>query len=409
MARPPARTALATPAQMDDLHDRPWFGLVYLFFVYLPLFFLPTVSAATVAASLLATAAFVPLYLLSFRRELAARRRLRIGLMLATATIGYALIPFNPGGNTFVIYAMVMAAAVLDGRRTALVSVVLLAGLGLALWSAVGDWYYASGALAVAAIIGGMAAAGTLYGRERGRRQAELMLTQDEVRRLAGMAERERIGRDLHDLLGHTLSVVALKSELAGKLVHRDPAAALAEIREVEQVARSALAQVREAVAGIRATGLQAELAAARLALLSADVTLDQALPALALPASVETALSMVLREAVTNVIRHAGARRVEVELVEGDDAWCLTVSDDGRGGIGRHGVGITGMGERVASIGGAVEVESPPGAGTRLRFRVPRENWAGPDAAAASASAATPDRAGAGGGAVAEASECSR
>lgn len=377
MSTPASGIREPAASQLDDLHDRPWFGLVYLFFVYLPLFFLPSVPASSILASLLATAAFVPLYLLSFQPAMARRRRLRIAMMLATALIGYALIPFNPGGNTFVIYAMVLAAAVLDAKRTALVSLALLVLLGLALWSVEPDPYYASGAVAVAAIIGSMAAAGTLYGREKNRRQAELMLTQDEVRRLAGMAERERIGRDLHDLLGHTLSVVALKSELAGKLIDRDPDAARTQIREVEDVARSALAQVREAVAGIRATGLQAELASARLALLSAEVTLDQRLPALALPAPVEAALTMALREAVTNVIRHAGARRVDVELVEAPDHWCMTVADDGQGGISRHGVGLTGMRERIDAIGGVLEIESPPGGGTRLLFRIPRQPWA--------------------------------
>jgi len=197
------------------------------------------------------------------------------------------------------------------------------------------------------------------------------------VRRLAGMAERERIGRDLHDLLGHTLSVVALKSELAGKLIQRDPAAARVQIGEVEEVARQALAQVREAVAGIRAAGLQAELAAARLALLSAEISFDQRLPVIELPGEVEAALAMALREAVTNVIRHAGARRVEVELVETAHEWQLSISDDGRGGIGRHGNGLTGMDERLRALGGSVEIDSAPGAGTRVLLRVPRAGYA--------------------------------
>src|SRR6478672_6715206 len=98
-------------------------------------------------------------------------------------------------------------------------------------------------------------------------RDSALKLSHDEVRRLAALAERERIGRDLHDLLGHTLSMVALKSDLAGRLLDRDPAAARNEIGEVSRVAREALAQVRRAVSGIRAAGIAAELAAAKLLL----------------------------------------------------------------------------------------------------------------------------------------------
>jgi two-component system sensor histidine kinase DesK len=215
--------------------------------------------------------------------------------------------------------------------------------------------------------------AGILYARQRVREDAALRLTQDEVRRLAGMAERERIGRDLHDLLGHTLSVVALKSELAGKLVDRDPIAAKAQMREVEQVARDALSQVREAVSGIRASGLEAELALARLALLAAEVRLDAQLAPLALDPATEQALALVLREAVTNVVRHAHARRLEVELTEDAGMLRLSIADDGRGGAGGTGHGLTGMRERVAALGGALELDSPHGGGTRLLLRIPR------------------------------------
>ncbi len=110
---------------------------------------------------------------------------------------------------------------------------------------------------------------------ESQRKRAQLQLSHDEVRRLAALAERERIGRDLHDLLGHTLSLVALKSELAGKLVERDPQAARRELAEVTRVARDALSQVRSAVTGIRAAGLASELASARLLLESDGVSFE--------------------------------------------------------------------------------------------------------------------------------------
>src|SRR5690606_24618433 len=141
-------------------------------------------------------------------------------------------------------------------------------------------------------------------------RDAALRLSHDEVRRLASLAERERIGRDLHDLLGHTLSMVALKSDLAGRLLARDPAAAHREIGEVSRVAREALSQVRRAVSGIRAAGFAAELASARLLLetdgIAFDYRFDDGLGAGILPAGVESALAMTVREAATNIQRHA-------------------------------------------------------------------------------------------------------
>ena len=126
---------------------------------------------------------------------------------------------------------------------------------------------------------------GNYFQSETVRKRAELKLSHEEVRRLAALAERERIGRDLHDLLGHTLSLVALKSDLAGRLIGRDPQAARNEINEVSRVARDALAQVRRAVTGIRAAGLAAELASARLLLESDGVTLRYDAQEVALPA----------------------------------------------------------------------------------------------------------------------------
>src|SRR5690606_14235585 len=121
-------------------------------------------------------------------------------------------------------------------------------------------------------------------------------------------------GRDLHDLLGHTLSMVALKSDLAARLLERDPAAARGEIAAVSRVAREALAQVRRAVSGIRAAGIAAELASAKLLLESDGVAfeyrVDGSLGTGTLPPEVESAFALAVREAATNIQRHARARR---------------------------------------------------------------------------------------------------
>lgn len=357
-----------------DLHDSPWVTLAYLVFVFVPLFFSPRGEGRAVLASLVAVAVFLPMHFRFHRREAAGRA----WLPLAVALVGYALVPFNPGGNTFLVYAGAMGGWAWPARRAVLVTGLLLALLALEFWLVMPPGY-ALGWSLMTALLTSLVLAGTLFARDKARRDAELRLTQDEVGRLAALAERERIGRDLHDLLGHTLSVIALKSELAGRLVERDAAAARTQIAEVENVARQALAQVREAVVGIRAAGLQAELAAARLALLSADVRLDQRLAPVSLAPAAESALAMAVREAVTNVLRHAGASRVEVELsvVEGEVR--LAISDDGRGGAVRPGNGLSGMQERLAEAGGRLEIDSPPGGGTRLLVRLPPTALEGP------------------------------
>ncbi len=364
---PPARTRA-------DIHDSPWVTLAYLLFVFLPMLFGARGWQQALAASLVAVALFLPLHF-HFYRAAPARRPL---LVLAVAAIGWATIPFNPGGNTFLIYACAMAGWSFRPRRAVGVSLALLSVMVLEfLW--VMPARYAVAWSLMATLIALLVMWGTIHSREQARRDAELRLTQAEVGRLAAMAERERIGRDLHDLLGHTLSVVALKSELAGRLVERDPAAARAQMADVESVARQALAQVREAVVGIRATGLQAELAAARLALLSADVRLDQQLAPVPLSPAAESALAMGLREAVTNIVRHAGAHRVDVELAGAGGGVRLAISDDGRGGVAREGTGLTGMRERLAALGGRLEIDSPPGGGTRLVLHLPPAALTGP------------------------------
>lgn len=378
------KPAPAPPLQPGlDEHDpqRRW-GLLYLVFVFLPLFFVPDRHKLLLLSSLAACAVFLPLWLRFTGRDTSARTR---GLCIyGSAALGYALMTVNPGGNTFVIYAMTMAATVWAPRRAAFAALLFWALMSAQFFLLMPDWRYALGVGIAMAMIGGMACAGILASRARERHQAVLKLSQDEVRRLAALAERERIGRDLHDALGHTLSLVVLKTQLARRLLPRDPPAAERQLAELEHAARDALDQVREAVSGIRAGGLQAEIVAARLALLSAEVRLDVQLPALELPAPLDQAFALALREAVTNVIRHARASRVEIELrCEGAGAnaeWRLQISDDGVGGArARSGHnGLPGFAERLQALGGRVELDSPAGLGTRLLLSAPATLRAG-------------------------------
>jgi two-component system sensor histidine kinase DesK len=211
---------------------------------------------------------------------------------------------------------------------------------------------------------------GNLIAAQKMRANQRLNLAQEEIAHLAKVAERERIARDLHDVLGHTLSVVVLKSELAGRLLRHNPEGAHKEIAEVEQIARTALAEVREAIQGYRSEGLAAELDRARATLDAAGVTLECASsPPKLLPAQ-ETVLSLIVREAVTNIVRHAHASHCRISLERNGDRAALLVEDDGRGGIGREGSGLRGMRERVESLGGSFQILSENG--TRLVIDVP-------------------------------------
>ena len=342
-------------------------NLIYLVFVFLPLLLdrTPGANAKAWLASLIAIGVFLPLYWRSYVALPAAQVRIAIAMLL----IGCLLTPISFGGNTFVIYALAtvgwgMSAPFATGFfvLACLVYGAVLKASGLPLLLVL-----------PVAFIGGVVMFGSMFGRIQERRNAVLRLTQDEVRRLARMNERERIGRDLHDLLGHTLSLIAIKSELAGKLLERDASAAAIQVSEIESIARKALGEVREAVSGIRASGFSAELATARLSLLSAGVSLDARIPALPqLASDIESALALSLREAVTNIVRHAAADRVEVELQADPRSLALSISDDGRGTEIKPGNGLTGMRERIEQLGGRLVVDSAPGVGTRLRIWLP-------------------------------------
>jgi two-component system sensor histidine kinase DesK len=304
-------------------------------------------------ASGLAVAVFLPLYFYGYWVE---GRRLAC-VVLAIAALGVVFTPLNPGGGGFTIYAAAFAGR-LEPQRVALRWL-----LGLAAFSALQIWalglspilWYAP---VFALLIGGV----NIHFTAEDRKNALLRQARQEVEHLATIAERERIARDLHDLLGHTLSVVVLKAELASKLADRDPARAVREIREVEAIARQALAEVRSAVLGYRSQGLPAELAAARRALEAAGVKLEAELEPGPLSPAQEGVLALVLREGVTSVIRHARAQRCWIRLERDAEALRLELRDDGRGGAAAEGAGLNGMRERLAQLGGALHTDGSGG-----------------------------------------------
>jgi two-component system sensor histidine kinase DesK len=218
--------------------------------------------------------------------------------------------------------------------------------------------------------------ASTLFVGERERQLAQLRRAHEEIEGLATIAERERIARDLHDLLGHTLSVIVLKSELASKVAQADPARAVAEIRDVERISREALSEVRAAVAGYHSHGFAGELERARHVLATSGVALAVELEPVRMPPKRESVLALVLREAVTNIVRHARASHCHVSLRGDGDGLVLTVRDNGVGGVHPGGSGLAGMHERVRAAGGRLDIDGTRGVTIEVRLP-PREGAA--------------------------------
>lgn len=342
--------------------DEGW--LPYLWLVYLaPMFIGPVQSGRT--WQLLATAAAVLVFLPLYFRAYWLNGRRVLPLIALQCALGVALAPWNPAAPTFFIYAASFAARAGRTRAavTTIAAIVLLACATTLL--APHPLYFLPYAAVFSVLVGVI----NLHAAQVARANARLRLAQDEVRHLAAVAERERIARDLHDVLGHTLSLIVLKSQLASRLAGLDPERAAQEIRDVEQVSRKALAEVREAIRGYQGT-LEDEVARARSLLRAAGIHAELSIQLLPMDRAAEEALALALREAVTNTVRHAEATACTVRVGAEDGVCTLVVQDDGRGGIRAEGSGLRGMRERVESLGGRMEWVCR--GGTALTVRVP-------------------------------------
>ncbi len=295
---------------------------------------------------------------------------LGIGILLA---MGVSLAPVNTGTGVFLIYAAA-AGGFLRPRRLAVAAIgAALALVPVAALVSQAEFPYVLYAYLPVFIFTPIIGITNYANVARSEVNVRLKMAHEEIQRLAAVAERERIARDLHDLLGHTLSTITLKAELAGRLTAIDPQRAAVEVNDIESISRGALAQVREAVRGYRSSGLEGEFANARIALGAAGIEYDYFFESLELRPAVENALALALREAVTNVARHAEAGYCQVRLEAQGQRARLTVLDDGKlaSGTVAEGNGLSGMRSRVEALGGTMSLSSD-GTFTVLAVEVP-------------------------------------
>jgi two-component system sensor histidine kinase DesK len=295
-------------------------------------------------------------------------------LIAVTAELGFGV---GDAGALF-FYAGVSAARIAPERRAltgiGLVSVAAGVSTGIAAssWGAGADIGVTVGTISL-----------TLFALSAfGRANRELQVARRELADLAVAEERHRIARDLHDTLGHSLSVIALKSELARRLLPDDRARADAELADVERVAREALASVRETVSGYRQPSLAIELAGARAALTAAGIEGEVEPAPEGLAPEVDAVLGWAVREGVTNVLRHSEATTARIRVIADRASRSVEVIDDGRGAsspgdtavAAASGVGLAGLRERADRLGGSVEAGPLPERGFRLWVTVPAE-----------------------------------
>lgn len=310
-------------------------------------------------------AIFLGIYIAYMR---ARSMRQRYVYLVAFSLLGMLAFPINGAASNFFVYTTAFLPFVVASvPRT--VAIMTAQSLVVALEG----WLLHLNPINIAIGIFLIAVVGTtnIFFAQQKRANYKLYMAQSEIEQLAAVAERERIARDLHDVLGHTLSVIVLKAELAGRLVERDPERAAQEIADVEKTARTALTEVREAIGGYRSRGLPAEMESARSTLAAAGVALACESPLPALAAAQETVICLAVREAVTNIVRHAHATHCRMRFTTTGDNYCsLAIDDDGTHAMLQEGNGLRGMRERVEAMGGRFAIDTT--LGTRLLIELP-------------------------------------
>ena len=340
----------------------PYVWLVFLFFF----FFQPILNHAGLAEWLItiaATLVFGAMYFAIFWTPPWAAYFLLTGM----AALGIGLSRFNQGSSVFIIFCASFIPWVFPTSRRALIVLAVL----LAVLAIDAGFFHAPTSFWATSMVVTLGVAGSnIHFAEKVRADVKLRMAHDEIEHLAKVAERERIARDLHDVLGHTLSLIIVKSTLAGKLVEKYPDKAKSEIADIEKVSREAMAEIRGTLRGYSTYKLSEEVQRARAALGSAGVALQAETDEITLSAAQESVLALITREAVTNVVRHAHAHNCWLKLASYNGDCVLEIQDDGRGGFEAEGNGLRGMRERIEALGGKLERDTS--AGTRLHIEFP-------------------------------------
>ncbi len=354
---PPVPVSSATqnpPEILTARAARGWYvggsiSLIWLFIVATE-----AVAATHTAASSAVVIALLVIFGATFLVAIPVSRLLPLHLRLVPAAwlflLSFSLFPWIGWGvrGVWSYVGVAIGMAVVRLRTTWLLLIAL--GTAALVTGVISDGWTES-VLFLPAIIVSISAMMAAFGRNIAAMNA-LRATRDQMATMAVERERSRVARDLHDILGHSLTVITVKSELAGRLVDVDPAQARAEIGEVEALARGALADVRTTVAGYRGVTVAGELAAARAALDAAGIAAELPTATENVPADRRELAGWIVREGVTNVIRHAQASRCRVRL----SGRSVSIEDDGVGpasATATAGSGLIGLRERVEGAGG--------------------------------------------------------
>ncbi len=342
----------------QEVGNTRYIWLCYLAIYFVSFFFAP-VSKTQLMVTIIGMAAFLLLY---FRAFWVSDRRL-IMYLFGIWLLGFSLgLHGMSGASVFFVFTGAFCAQFKSPKTAfAVLLVAVAATLILGMLVKMPLYIYLPGAF-FCLLIG----SSNVYLAQMAKKNRQIKASQEEIKKMAASAERERIARDLHDLIGHTFSAINVKSQLAAKLAESDPLRARNEINEIEHISRTSLAQVREAVSGYRQRDLATELAHARVLLGSLDIHVIEnitAVDTLGLSQHQDIALAYIVRELSTNIMRHAEASQCHIRLQRQGQQVMLCFEDDGQANAGIiEGAGLQGIRERIQAIGGQLTYETSQG-----------------------------------------------
>lgn len=343
----------------------PYFWLVYLTF---PMSYLFLVAPWTWKHSfqLLGFLCFLVIY---FRAHWVEGHRLLIHIG-GILTIGMLMFPLNWGASAFFIYAAAFLGEVTHPRRAYVYLAILVLLAALQCWWLEAPIYGWIPAVLISVVVG----APNIHFAEQKRLRQKLIRSQDDVREMAKIAERERIRRDLHDWLGHSLSLIVIKAQLANRLIDAHPDQARCELDEIQLTARNALEEVRDVISGLGGYGLSEECKRTGTVLDTAGISLEMGPCMTIAEPMIEKVFTLTLREAITNVIRHSRAKSCTISFEETKTDYCMNISDNGVGfNVANIGFGLESMMGRAHEMGGELELSGEQG--TSICLSVPKRN----------------------------------
>lgn len=341
--------------QTERYRYSPYVWLIYMAFFFIS-FFAVKREAYQYFAMVVGTLTFLYLY---FNIYWVKQNRVKYNIMGIVA-IASLMTFLTQGSSVLFVYAGAFCCMLgSPSKAFKAIAAIIVWVISMSLMFKLTPYFYLP-AIVFTTFIGGI----NIYQHEIDKKNKALELSQQEVQQLAKTAERERIARDLHDLIGHTFSVITLKADLAGKLIDRDPERAKTELKELENISRGALSQVREVVSEFRSVDIASALASTKYLLQSNDINFDYSLCPLEIDDNLNKELAVILKELTTNIIKHADATKVTAKVEQNQQGLSISMYDNGKGFSQQksHGFGLQGIQERLARWQGSLTVKGDKG-----------------------------------------------